>query len=189
VRIACGEIDAALALDARVFEASYAESKLRKRLGLPQRLVGDWERGFPAAAKAPFEKLRDVWSRLAFRVPIRKLHVYEVSESDATEFVTWPALSLLQELEFDALWHIQIHPNVIPILASCDALSGLKVLKLRYAHINVTSVMALLDSPHLATLDVLRLGIDRATLALSNAVKRRLAARFGREVFDGRIPF
>jgi uncharacterized protein (TIGR02996 family) len=172
-----------------VFESGYGQEKVRERLGLPVGLVGTWERGFPTSAAGHFRELREVWPRLAFRVPIRKLSIFEVSKEGAAEFVTWPALSLLNELDFSAVWEVQEPPDVIPALADCADLRGLKVLKLWYGAINDAAVMVLLDSPHLAGLGALRLDVDSGTPALSRAMKDRLVARFGKEAFDDSIPF
>lgn len=79
--------------------------------------------------------------------------------------------------------------NVLPALAAREALRGLKLLKLRYAHYSDASVTALLASSHLAGLDAIRLDVDSGTPALARAVKGRLIARFGEEVFDDSIPF
>jgi uncharacterized protein (TIGR02996 family) len=172
-----------------VFESGYGQEKVRERLGVPVGLVGGWERGFPAALAADFRTLREAWPRVAFRVPVRALHVHGVSEADAAAFVTWPGLSVLSELEVVASWESRTRPNVMPALAGCEGLRGLRVLKLWGAVLNDDAVTAILDSPHLAGLAALRLDADRSTWALSRAVKDRLAARFGEEVFNDPVPF
>jgi uncharacterized protein (TIGR02996 family) len=93
-----GATDAATAQQSRLFESVFALEKLHEHLGLRPDVVGDWERGFPTRAAAPFVTLRKLWPKLAFRFPIRKLGAYEVSTEGMAEFVTWPTLSVLREL-------------------------------------------------------------------------------------------
>jgi uncharacterized protein (TIGR02996 family) len=187
--LARGETDEALKFQTCVFDSRYGQEKLRERLELPQ-WVGGWERGFPSDASGPFHELSSAWPGLAFRIPIRTLRVYDTSEADAAEFVTWPALSVLSELDFGATWETPIRADVIPALASCESLRGLKVLALRYVIFSEASVTALLDSPHLAGLTALRLDIPQATPVLSQTLRNRLVTRFGETVFDDEsIPF
>ena len=188
VWLARGATDVAIAQSSKVFDSNYGREKLYERLGLPE-YVSQWERGFPVHATAPFHQLSEAWPRLAFRVPIRWLHVYEVSEEHAAEFVAWPALSVLIELELGAVWEAVPTPEIISFLANCAALRGLKSLILRDALVNEATATVLLDSPHLVGLEALHLSIESTTDALSLALKSRLVARFGSEVFADPIPF
>ncbi len=184
-----GATDEMLAFQTCVFDSRFGQEKLGERLDLPETVVDAWERGFPSEAAGHFRNVHATWSRLAFRIPIRKLRIFEANEADAADFVTWPALSTLTELEFCGAWEMRTPPDVLPALANCESLRNLKSLTLRYALFSEATVTALLNAPHLTGLTVLRLDIDRATHALSWALKGRLVARFGEEVFDETIPF
>ncbi|QJW99205.1 TIGR02996 domain-containing protein [Frigoriglobus tundricola] len=190
VWLARGATGAATSQRSKLFESSYGREKLYERLGLPQ-WVSQWARGFPTFASAHFHQLRDAWQRLAFRIPIRRLCLYGVSEADAAEFVAWPALTVLNELHISTVWERTAPPDVIPLLANCPALSGLKSLFLQDALFNEVTVTALMDSPHLVRLEglVLRLFNVPTPPRLSRATQSRLFARFGPDVFVGGIPF
>jgi uncharacterized protein (TIGR02996 family) len=188
-----GAADAATAQQSRVFGSAYGQAKVRERLGIPAGLnVAGWERGFPTTVVEPFVTLYEVWPRLAFRVPIRNLHVYEASEAGAAEFVTWPGLSILRELTFDVVWAVPRPGDVIATLAGCVALSGLRTLAVAYARLTDEAVTAILDSPHLAGLETLTLQPEYNAGRISPELVGRLRARFGPDVlsdgFDG-IPF
>jgi uncharacterized protein (TIGR02996 family) len=174
---------------ALIFDFAYGREKLRQRLSLPAAVTNNWHRGFPTTAVGSFRELCEAWPQVAFRAPIQDLHINEANEAGAAEFVTWPALSVLRKLEFNTTWESAIPPNVLPALADCAALRGLKALVLRHALFFEATVEALLDSPHLAGLDKLRLGIDQHTPVLSRTLKDRLITRFGQKVFDDSIPF
>lgn len=194
VWLARGATDEALRLQTCVFDSPYGQEKLHERLGLSPKLfrsltVYGWERGFPCSFTGRFRDVRSAWPRLAFRIPIRALAVYDAKEKDAGQFVTWPALLVLRELEFCAAWNQAGRADFLPTLAGCAELRGLRSLTLRYALFSENTVSALLDSPHLAGLTTLRIDIERSTNALSSALKDRLVARFGEEVFDESIPF
>jgi uncharacterized protein (TIGR02996 family) len=189
VWLARGSTDEALRFQTCVFDSSYGQEKLRERLSLPPEVVDGWERGFPSSAAGHFQSVRAAWPRLAFRVPIRKLSVYEAVEADVAEFVTWSALSMLAELEFAASWRVSPTADVLSLFAGCAELRGLKSLTVRYAIFSESTVTTLLDSPHLAGLTTLRLDLEPETHTLSQPLKGRLVARFGAEVFDPSIPF
>jgi uncharacterized protein (TIGR02996 family) len=189
VWLARGATDEALRFQTCVFDSGYGQEKLRERLDLPSEVVDGWERGFPSTAAGHFQSVRRAWPRLAFRIPIRKLSVYEAVEGEEAQFVAWPALEVLSELEFAASWRVSPTADALSSLANCESLRGLKSLTVRYAIFSESTVTTLLDSPHLAGLTTLRLDIESETHGLSQALKDRLVARFGAEVFDPSIPF
>ena len=190
VWLARGATDAAYAQQSKVFESGYGLAKVRERLGLPTGLnVTEWERGFPTMVMGSFLRLRPDWPRLAFRVPIRKLHVYAVSEANTSDLVTWPALSVLRELTF-SVWEAAQSGNVLSILAGCAAFRGLELLAVTYALLTDAGVTALLDSPHLAGLKTLTLHPCYNAVPLSPKVDERLRERFGPDVIgEDDIPF
>ena len=186
-----GDTAAALAQQSRVFESGYGRTRLNERLGVPEGLVGRWERGFPVHAAGHFRWLRDAWPRLAFRVPVRKLHVYEVSAAGAAELVTWPALSVLSELELWVAWESPQPCDVLPLLVGCAGLNGLVALAVSGAFIDDAGVTALLDSPHFARLKSCTLRYACAPGAISLRVHDRIRSRFGPDsvLEDDVIPF
>lgn len=190
-----GDTTAALAQQSRIFESWYGLEKLHERLGLPagvaQEVARDWDRGFPSGIYAPFRPLRELWHQVAFRLPIRKLHVFEVSESGAAEFVTWPALSVLQHLTFVPVWEVPQPVDVLPVLAGCADLRHLESLKAQYALINDASASAILDSPYLAGLKTCELRYGYDPNVLSPEVRDRFRARFGQDsiIDEDAIPF
>lgn len=183
VWLARGETDVVIAQQSRVFESSYGRNKLHKRLGVQDCHLGQWERGFPTYATGNFGELRDQWPRLAFRLPIRILCVYEASEANAAELATWPALSLLKELEFSVERKVPLPADVLPILADCAEFQNLKTLKV-WSIVSEAGVTALLDSPYLEELAALQLAATMTSIAaLSQALQDRVFARFGQGVF------
>jgi uncharacterized protein (TIGR02996 family) len=193
VWLARGATDEALAFQTCVFDSRFGQEKLRERLDLPPELdsppgIGSWERGFPSQAHGIFSQLRDVWPGLAFRIPIRKLYIHELTGADVGEFVTWPALTVVRELACTGVWNAP-RVDVIRTLAGCAALRDLKTLHLHNVLTTDATVTALLTSPHLAGLEKLRIGYEGSLSALSDAVRSRLVARFGTDVYDDSIPF
>lgn len=95
---------------------------------------------------------------------------------------------MLRELACTGVWDAP-RVDVIGALAGCAALRGLKTLHLHDVLIDDVTVSALLASPHLAGLEKLRVGYEGSLNALSDAVRERLVARFGADVYDDSIPF
>jgi uncharacterized protein (TIGR02996 family) len=191
VWLARGATDAAYAQQSKVFESGYGLAKVRERLGLPTGLtVTEWERGFPTMVMGSFLGLRPDWRRLAFRVPIRKFHVYDVSVASTSDLVTWPALSVLRELTFGSAWEAPQPGDVLSILAGCAAFRGLELLAVAYALLTDAGVTAILDSPHLAGLKTLTLHPGYNAEPLSPKVEERLRERFGPDALgEDDIPF
>jgi uncharacterized protein (TIGR02996 family) len=188
--LARGATDESLLFQTCLFDSNFGQRKLRERLEMSSELVTGWERGFPSEASGYFQELCDVWPGLAFRIPIRKLHVYEVTADAAAEFVTWPALAGLRELVFGAAWELQEPSDVIPLLVACADLKGLVTLEVHGARLTDSNVTAVLDSPHLAGLKTCNLRYGYGADSLSPTVRDRFHARFGPDAFiDADIPF
>ena len=188
VWLARGATDEALRFQACVFDSPYGLEKLHERLELAAWAGNGWERGFPSDAAGSFSQLRDEWPGVAFRIPVRKLFVHEMTGADADELVTWPALTVLRELSCTGAWNAP-RIDAVQALAGCADLRNLKALRLYYVRTDDAAVTALLDSPHLAGLEVFQIGSEGDATALSGAVRDRLTARFGENVFDDAIPF
>lgn len=189
--LARGSTDESLAFQTCVFDSRFGQEKLRERLELPELIhgtVSGWERGFPSEVAGIFPELRDLWPGLAFRLPIRKLYVHELAEGDAAGLVTWPALTVLRELACTGEWNAP-RVDVISALAGCAALRNLKTLHLHNVLADDATVTALLTSPHFAGVEKLKIGYEGSLSALSDAVRERLLARFGTDVYDDSIPF
>jgi uncharacterized protein (TIGR02996 family) len=186
-----GDAEAALAQGSKLFESPYGLAKLYEHLGLRPDVVGDWERGFPTSAGAPFVTLRKLWPGLAYRFPIRKLSAREVWNDSLAEFLAWPALSLLRELGFSAQYTRPRPAHVIPLLAGCPALKGLVTLRVLGAGITDDAVTAILDSPHLAGLKTCELRRGYDPNELSQAVRDRFRQRFEPDavIEEAPIPF
>jgi uncharacterized protein (TIGR02996 family) len=183
-----GNAEASLAQRSNLFASSYGLAKLHEHLGLRPDVVGDWERGFPTSAGAPFVTLRKLWPGLAYRFPIRKLSAREVWNESLAEFLAWPALPLLRELGFSAQYARPRPAHVLPLLTGCAALKGLVTLRVNGARITDAAVTALLDSPHLAGLKTCELRYGYDTGELSPAVRDRFRARFGPDAVIGEDP-
>lgn len=188
VAVARGTTDGATLRRARVLDTPFARDKVRERLGVPPSLyVAKWECGFPAAVVDDWLAVAGAWPRLADRVPVRKLHISELSAAHAAEFVTWPGLSCLRDLGF-ALPTDDAGP-VLPVLAGCASLAGLERLRVSDSPLTEADAVAVLDSPHLAGLrfDLFDFRWEPDTLPPELAT--RLVARFGPGVIDDAIPF
>lgn len=173
-----------------LFDSGYGIRLFFERIGVDVFGWDRWERGFPATAGRTFSQLRAEWPKVAHRFPIRRLEVYDLSDSDVADFVTWPGLHPVRELTVTGFWQIPVSPDALAPLAACEALRGLVELDARYVELNDRTVLALLDSPHLANLKCARLELYRGSPTVSMAVKARLVARFGIEVYaDDAIPF
>jgi hypothetical protein len=154
------------------------------------KLVAGWERGFPSEVTGYFQDLQHLWPELVYRIPVRKLHVYEVNASEAAEFVAWPELSVLRELVLDAAWSEHGPSDIIPPLVASAGLTGLVSLDVRGANLIDANVVAVLDSPHLARLKICHLRYGTGANSLSSEVRDRFHARFGPEaMIDDEIPF
>lgn len=173
-----------------MFHSYYGRYWLFDRIGCDVFGWNDWDRGFPATATRPFVQLSAAWPKVAHRVPVRRIEVYDVTDSNVAEFVTWPGLRTLRELQISGYWRIPVAPDALALLAGCEALRGLLELDARHIVLNDRALRALLDSPHLMNLKRARLDLYRDSPAVSAAVKARLEARFGPDVFaDDAIPF
>lgn len=93
----------------------------------------------------------------------------------------------MRELHVTGFWQLPIRPDALTLLAACEALRGLVELDARYVEVNDRAVLAFLDSPHLTKLKRARLELDRNrnSPSISAAVKARLEARFGPDVYGG----
>ncbi len=181
MRLATGSTDAT-AQQSWVFESAYGQAKVRERLGVPEGTnIGAWERGFPALVVGSFRDLRGAWPRLAHRVPIKRLHIYEATAAEVAEFTTWPALVGLRELVLNAQW-MSPAQDVLSAVAGCAALRGLESLIAVYALLTDATVTAVLNSPHLAGLKSLQLSTTYGAPPLKADVADRLRARFGADV-------
>lgn len=188
VWLARGATDEALAFQACVFDAPYGRARLSERLELPEGVLDRWERGFPVGVSAPFDQLRDVWPGLASRVPIREFSASPMTADDVAEFVTWPGLTALRKLACGGTWSGP-QVDLISPLAHCAGLRGLKVLDVHNTRADDGALTAVLDSPHLAGLQGFHISQEGSGHSLSDAVRDRMYARFGEDVFDDRIPF
>lgn len=187
VALARGADDDALRFQTCVFESRYGLERLAARLELPAEVGDGWERGFPYRAAGPFDLLRDVWPALVQRLPIRALHVHDVSPADAERFAAWPGLTGVRELSCSGTWDGRRADLITPLLKGTD-LRNLTTLRLYDTRITNTNLTKLLDAPLFAGLRVLVLGYD-GPVQLSAAVRERLVARFGDNVFEDAIPF
>lgn len=188
VWLARGSTDEALRFQACVFDSRYGLEKLHERLELPPCVGEAWDRGFPSDVSGQVPQLSSEWPGLAFRIPIRRLFVYEMNDDDAAGLITWPALTVLRELSCAGMWNSP-RVDVIGALAGCENLRNLKALHLQNVLVDDDTAAALLNSPHLAGLEKLRIGYEGSLDALSNALKDRLIARFSADVYDESIPF
>ncbi len=173
-----------------LFRSYYGRYWLFDRIGCDVFGWNDWDRGFPATATRPVVRLRAAWPRIAHRIPVRRIEAYELTDAGVADFVTWPGLHTVRELQISGYWQLPVSPDALALLAGCEALRGLVELDARYVELNDRTVLALLDSPHLTNLKRARLELTRGTPSVSAAVKARLEALFGPEVYGGEeIPF
>lgn len=173
-----------------LLNSAYGKRLFFERVGCAVFDRERWDRGFPASATRTISQLRAEWPKVAHRFPLRRIDVYEATDWDLTDFVRWPGLHTVRELHVTGFWHIPVPPDALTLLAACEALRGLLELDARYVEVNDRTVLALLDSPHLTNLKRARLELYRDSPSVSAAVKARLEARFGPDVFGGEdIPF
>ncbi|AMV28164.1 hypothetical protein VT84_27405 [Gemmata sp. SH-PL17] len=186
VWLANGSTDTAGAPQSRVFESAYGLEKLRERLGIECAGADQWERGFPTRLVGNFSAVAGVWARLADRVPCRVLHLSSVSDRAVAEFVTWPALDRLTELDL-ALWYDPVErgtfgEGALRCVAECPALRGLKSLFMGPLRLTNTGAAAILNSPHLLRLQHLQLRRTYDSPNLTWYTETRLRAGFGADV-------
>ncbi|MBY0460754.1 MAG: hypothetical protein K2V38_25830 [Gemmataceae bacterium] len=148
----------------------------------------EWDRGFPAAVVHEFDALGAVWPRLAFRTPIVKLHLFELSVDQAEEFATWPGLACLREMSF-SLVDGEEHNDVLVLLADCPGLARLETLNVNNASLGRMASLALLDSPHFVGLKALSTSPGWVRGSLPAELEARLIDRFGPDVLYDAIPF
>jgi uncharacterized protein (TIGR02996 family) len=173
-----------------LFNSPYGLRLFFERAGVEVLGWEDWERGFPATAHGTFDVLSAAWPKIAHRFPIRRIHLYDLSDSDLATFVRWPGLHAVRELRVTGRWQIPVPPDALALLAESAALRGLEALDARYVEVNDRTVRALLDSPNLPNLKRARLELYRHSPTVSGQLKDRLEARFGADVFGGEdIPF
>jgi hypothetical protein len=155
------------------------------RLGVPADGLawGVWDRGFPELLSGPFPLVRDAWPRIADRVPVRILMVGGVDTAAVEELCGWPGLRRVARLllysGFAAPAERLIGERGLHALAGCRDLAGLVALEAGLLTATDAAVAALLDSPHLAGLESLRLSRHAEAGPLSPPVVARLVARFG----------
>jgi uncharacterized protein (TIGR02996 family) len=190
VWLARGATDDAIRFQTCVFESPFGQRKLLERLGFNSELLTCWDRGFPTEATGLFREINHAWPRLAFRIPLRRLQVYDADAADAVEFATWPGLSVLRELVFGVLWERPAPADVLPALATCAELKGLVTLEVQGGLLSDSGVSAILDSPHLAGLKTCALNYGLRANPFSQQVRDRFQARFGPDLLnDDDIPF
>lgn len=173
-----------------LFDSAYGKRLFFKRIGADADTFDweRWDRGFPTTAHGTFADLRTAWPRVAHRVPVRRVLAFEMSEAAVAEFVAWPGLNPVRELEIVAAWGQRAGLDLLPPLAGCASFGGLRSLTVREADVSDESVLAVLDSPHLARLKHLQL-YYYGPWPLSRPVAARLRARFGPNAIDDAIPF
>ncbi|VTR93021.1 unnamed protein product [Gemmata massiliana] len=184
VWLASGSTDTAGVLQSRVFESAYGLEKLRERLGIDCVGADQWERGFPTQLVGDFPAMASVWERLADRVPCRVLHLSSMSDAAVAEFVTWPALDRLTELDLGA-WYSPVGTFgevALRCVAECPALRGLRSLFMGPLNLTNAGAAAILNSPHLFRLQHLQLRRTHDSPNLTWYTETRLRAGFGADV-------
>jgi uncharacterized protein (TIGR02996 family) len=144
---------------------------------------GVWERGFPELLSGTFPRVRDTWPRIAGRVPVRILMIGGVDTAAAEELCGWSGLRRVARLllysGIPTPGGRTINDPGLHALARCGALAGLVALEVGFLAATDAAVTALLDSPHLAGLESLRLSCQAGVRPLSPQITARLTARFG----------
>jgi uncharacterized protein (TIGR02996 family) len=157
-----------------------------RRLGVPAisgvRLEG-WERGLPSAVTGEFDTVRREWDVLD-RVPFRRLHLRGAEDSAVEDFVLWPRLERLTDLDLtgstlDTWRPRELGERGVWALAACPALAGLERLSFRAASHADRIAELILGSRHLLGLKTLYLD---GWPAMSEEWRVRLRARFGLRV-------
>ena len=186
VWLASGLIDAAGAQQSRIFGSAYGLEKLRERLDIQSVGADQWERGFPTRLVGNFPSVASAWARLADRVPCRVLHLNSMSDSAVAEFVTWPALERLTELDLGS-WYDPVEwgsfgEAALRYVAECPALGKLTSLFMGPLNLTNTGAAAILNSPHLLRLQHLQLRRTHDSPNLTWYTETRLRAGFGADV-------
>jgi uncharacterized protein (TIGR02996 family) len=187
IRLASGTSDETgeLFQKVRMFQSGYWKNLILIRLGLRAEGISfdTWERGFPTYVAGMHTAVREIWSRVAYRVPIRNLLLRGSDDTTVENLVTWPEISKLVSLELNTWdgndWHRRIGDRAVSALAECPELAGLETLTLAYIAITDIGADALVTSPHLAKLQNLRLRRYFQDPVPSEEAQFRLRARFG----------
>ena len=187
--LARGINDPAHLRQAEGFLSRYAQKQVRARLGITSYVTADaCERGFPTTIGGYWINVSSVWPRIAYRVPIKRLNVFDAQDAAVVELLTLPGLSALRELHLQTDARAALSESTLLLLAACAALSGLEALTLGFATIGDTAANAILESPYLTNLRQLQLFRMSNSPPLSRKLADRAKARFG-QGFDDPIPF
>ncbi len=173
----------------RQLNAPYWHSQWFARLGIPVegRLNwGDWARGFPVGVTASPESLRLAWPRIAQSIPFTTLGLTGTTEADVRDLTLQPELARVRELHLNTDYNQPaLAEFAFQSLAACPFLRGLRRLRISSGVLSDTTATAVLDSPHLTGLQVLRVASwpnQRVGSVLSFVTRVRLETRFGEDV-------
>jgi uncharacterized protein (TIGR02996 family) len=188
IRLASGASDATGELFQRVrmFQSAYWKNLILTRLGLCSVGISfdTWERGFPTYLAGDHPTVREIWPRVAYRVPTRRLRLGGSDDDAVEDLVTWPELRRVVSLEL-ITWDDRyrrarrIGDRALIALSGCPAFAALEVLTMEYIAITDAGADALVSSPHLEKLQDLRMRRSHSDPQPSEEAQLRLRARFG----------
>ena len=190
IRLASGASDETgeLLQRVRMFQSTFWKHRILDRLGLVSAGISfdSWERGFPTHLAGPHPAVREVWPRVAYRVPIRHLVMRRTDDAAVENLVTWPEIRLLVSLELNTWdggdWARRIGDRAVVALSECPELAALETLTMAHMAITDLAVDAFLASPHLAKVQNLRIWRYHRDEPPSEEARLRLSQRFGADV-------
>jgi hypothetical protein len=133
----------------------------------------NWARGFPLALKGFCPWPADTPFAQAAPVPLREVEVTDAADYELANFLTWPGLRLVRELDVWANGYVR---DDLLALAGCEHLGHLERLRMEGVVLTDEAAVALIESRYLTRLGYLRLW--RCRNYLSWGVGTRFRARF-----------